>query len=189
MKKNKEIRSQSTEVRAAGDGRTISGYALVFDQETDMGYYRERIDRSALASANMDDVRALFNHNSDYILARTASNTLKLEVDQAGLRYEFEAPNTTTGNDVLEMVRRGDLSGSSFAFFVRGDKWDEMDRETPLRTITDISEMLDVGPVTYPAYSQTSVSARSVESMQNEQHKDVNYQFRRQRELDIINFE
>jgi len=189
MKKNKEIRSQNTEVRAVGDGRTIYGYALVFDQETDMGYYRERIDRKALDKANMDDVRALFNHNSDYILARTASNTLVLEVDEKGLRYEFEAPNTTTGNDVLEMVERGDLSGSSFAFFVRGDQWDEKDKEKPLRTITDISEMLDVGPVTYPAYNQTSVSARSVEHMQQKQNKDANYQFRRRRELDLINFE
>jgi len=187
MKKNKEIRSQNTEVRAAKEGRTISGYALVFDQETDMGYYRERIDRQALKEANMDDVRALFNHNSDYVLARTASNTLVLEVDDKGLRYEFEAPNTTAGNDVLEMVRRGDLSGSSFAFFVRGDKWDEKDRDTPLRTITDISEMLDVGPVTYPAYTQTSVTARSVQAMQQEQGKNEVHQFRRKRELDLIN--
>lgn len=150
-------------MRMADDkDRTIEGYAIVFDVETDFGYMREKIDRTALDDANMDDVRALFNHSSNHLLARTASGTLELFVDDTGLGYRFEAPDTTIGNDVLAMVKRGDLSGSSFAFFVRGDKWDDKDADKPLRTITDIREILDVGPVTYPAYHQTSVRSEDV---------------------------
>ena len=98
------------------------------------------------------------------LLARFSSGTLKLEVDEVGLRFEFAVPNTTLGNDVYELVKRGDVSQCSFEFKVESEAWkyaesgDELDE----RTITAISELWDVSLVTYPAYEGTSVDARSV---------------------------
>lgn len=174
MKTNREIRSISAELRAAKEGRTIEGYAAVYNQETDLGWFREVILPGAFDGADMSDVRALFNHNPDSILARTASGTMSLEVDERGLKYRFEAPNTTLGNDLLEMIRRGDISQSSFAFTVGngGDEWEESEGRNDLRKIKKFRAVYDVSPVTYPAYAQTSVQARSAEQVYQDAHPD-----------------
>ena len=123
-KKKVEIRSNG-EVPVAGEGRTISGYAVVFGVESRVlwdwdGEFVEIIEHGAIDEAliNSSDVKALFNHDRDALLARSTNGegTLKLTLDDHGLRFEFEAPETTAGNDVLELVRRGDLKGCSFAF-------------------------------------------------------------------------
>lgn len=148
--------------------RVISGYAAVFNQWAEIGHwyrYREQIAPQAFEGCNYDKCVACFNHNTDNILARYSSGTLKLEVDKIGLRFEFEVPNTTVGNDMYELVKRGDISQCSFAFIVEEETWNYREGEDSMddRTITKISELWDVSLVTYPAYEGTSVDARSAE--------------------------
>jgi len=114
-----------------------------------------------------DDVVALLNHDQNFVLARN-NKTLKLEVDHIGLRYEFEAPNTTAGNDLIENLRLGNISKSSFAFTVEQDDWEFKSNEPDKRTITRVKRLFDVSPVTYPAYPDTTVGQRS---RQNELNK------------------
>lgn len=168
----KEYRAITGEMRAAPDGRTVEGYAALYNQVADLGYFREMILPGAFDSADMKDVRALFNHEPNNILARTASGTLRLTADERGLRYEFEAPNTTVGNDLLEMIRRGDISQSSFAFSVDKVQWEEESGKPDLRKIERFSTIYDVSPVTYPAYAGTTVQARSLEQIVSEEHPD-----------------
>lgn len=148
--------------------RIISGYAAVFNQVAQIGRwyrYKEQIASGAFDGCNYDKCVACFNHNTDNILARFSSGTLKLSVDEVGLRFEFEVPNTTVGNDMYELVKRGDISQCSFAFVVAEESWkyDEQNDENDLRTIEKIAELWDVSLVTYPAYEGTSVDARSAE--------------------------
>lgn len=172
MNKNIEIRTIG-EAPVAGDGRTISGYAIVFDVESRVlaswdGDFVEIIERGAVDDELLaqSDVKALFNHCDSMLLARSVNGngTLKLTVDDHGLRFEFEAPNTTLGNDILELVRRGDLQGCSFAFTADEEniKYSrEGDRR--LRRVRKLSGLYDVSVVVNPAYTQTSVDARSFE--------------------------
>lgn len=145
--------------------RIISGYAAVFDEWSNpIWWFKEQIQRGAFDGCDFSRCVACFNHNTDNMLARYSSGTLKLEVDEVGLRFEFEAPNTTVGNDMYELVKRGDISQCSFAFVVEEDSWkytedDQLDE----RTIVKISELWDVSLVTYPAYEGTSVDARSAD--------------------------
>ena len=147
--------------------RIISGYAAVFNQWAEIGRYwryKEQILSTAFDGCDYSKCVACFNHNTDNILARFSSGTLKLEVDATGLKFEFEVPNTTVGNDMYELVKRGDISQCSFAFVVEEDTWKYMeDTELDERTINKISELWDVSLVTYPAYEGTSVDARSAE--------------------------
>lgn len=146
--------------------RTLSGYAARYDVETTIGdAFRERIAPGAFASAitRGDDVRALFNHDANHVLGRTTAGTLRLEEDAHGLRYTVVLPDTSTARDLWVSVQRGDISQSSFAFSVEGQEWRSAGKgETlPLRVVTDV-RLFDVSPVTYPAYGQTTVSARAL---------------------------
>merc|ERR1712167_189744 len=107
-----------------------------------------------LSIEKRDDERALFNHNPDLILGRTIANTLNISVDEKGLRYEFDAPDTTIGNDLLVSLKRGDITQSSFGFIVEEDSWDNDKEGKVIRTIEKVSRLLDVSPVTYPAYPE-----------------------------------
>lgn len=158
-----EIRFMEIEQRKVND-RVVSGYAAVFNQWSKpiYGYFREKIDPAAFKNTDYADCVALFNHDNDNVLARTASKTLKLSVDEIGLRFEFEMPNTTTGNDLLELMKRGDISQCSFAFDVDSELWEES-KENGLyedRTIMSIPHLFDVSLVTRPAYPQTSVDIK-----------------------------
>jgi len=168
----------SIEKREDGtESRKVVGYAAVFDKwsRNFSSWFREKIDREAFKETDMSDTVALFNHNSDKLLAR-AGGTLKLSVDEIGLRYEFEAPNTTAGNDLLENIRRGDVRGSSFAFTVKEDEWteSESDQVEEDRIIRSIGMLYDVGPVTFPAYPDTIVAGkkRSFEEHREEEKQD-----------------
>lgn len=175
----------------ATESRTVYGYAAVFNQQTDMGWYIEEIAPGAFDEAiTRSDARALFNHKPDNLLARQSSGTLKLEIDEKGLKYEFEAPDTQLGNDVLELIKRGDLKESSFAFTVQDQEWREVEQDGKMvyyRTITKVKELYDVSPVTYPAYATTTVAKRSFEKFkgrppvieEEEEHQD---EFMKQRE-------
>lgn len=160
--------------RADGTGRSVEGYAAVFNSKTRIGSERWGYDEIIMAGAfdeaiKTSDCRALFNHDADYLLARQSSGTLSLNIDKKGLMYAFESPNTTIGNDILEMMSRGDLKESSFAFTVEEEEWlEEVNGETTnyTRTIKKVKQLYDVSPVTYPAYADTSVAKRSFEAWQ-----------------------
>ena len=171
--KNKNIEKRAATVESAQEeSRMISGYAAVFDSDSeDLGGFTERIERGAFAEAiKVSDVRALFNHDNNMILARTASGTLRIYEDERGLKYEFEAPNTNVGNDVLEMIKRGDISQSSFGFTVEQDSWAKRDGTT-YRTINKVKRLYDVSPVTFPAYPEASVAVRKLEEINSEENR------------------
>ena len=164
-----EVRCQTSELRTNAEGRTIVGYAAKFERwsEPIMGWFKEQIARDAFSECDVTDVIMCFNHNIDSILARTTSGTLTLSTDEEGLRFEFEAPATTMGNDMLELVRRGDISKCSFKFTVEEDEWRYADKENKLeydeRTIRKIGKLYDVSLVVYPAYSDTEAGVRHLE--------------------------
>ena len=156
-------------VRAAeGEPKTLEGYAAIFNRETVIGaYFRETIEAGAFrAAVKTGDVRALFNHDPNMVLGRTSAKTMRLEEDETGLRYVIDPPDTTLGRDVLVSVGRGDVTGSSFGFTVKRDSWTRPSKagELPLRTIHEIEWLRDVGPVTFPAYEETTVQARDAAS-------------------------
>jgi HK97 family phage prohead protease len=160
-----EKRSINYEFRAMPESRTIVGTATVFNSAYDMGWYDEQMSQDVFANSDMTDVVALFNHDANMVLARTKSGTLKLKVTGSAMEYEFEAPNTTLGNDLLEMVKRGDVYQSSFAFSVEAEDWEEREGMKPKRIIRGIKKVYDVSPVTYPANPDTMVAKRSYEQI------------------------
>jgi HK97 family phage prohead protease len=159
-----EKRSINFELRAKPESRTIFGTATVFNSSYDMGWYDEEMSSDSLNEADMKDVVALFNHDMNMVLARTSSGTLKLNVTGNAMEYEFEAPNTTLGNDLLEMVKRGDVYQSSFAFTVAAEDWQERSGMKPKRVIRSIKKVYDVSPVTYPANPDTMVAKRGYDA-------------------------
>lgn len=155
----------------AGGGKTVSGYAAVFHRAGESGTeYRlgpdivERIAPTAFNRAIQEkhDARALFNHDPNMLLGRAGAGTLRLSVDQRGLKYEIDLADTTVGRDVAASIARGDLAGSSFAFSIKGKDGQrfEKGKDHDVRHILDV-DLYDVGPVTYPAYESTTTGLRS----------------------------
>jgi uncharacterized protein len=152
-----------------GDKPGIEGYASVFDQPYDSGWFIESVKPGAFSRAlrEKQDVRCLFNHDANNVLGRSKSGTLRMSEDSSGLQFECDTdPNTTVGSDVAAMIDRGDIDGCSFGFQVTKQSWrEEKDEATGqmvvYRVIEDV-DLYDVGPVTYPAYEGTSVAARSL---------------------------
>jgi HK97 family phage prohead protease len=150
----------------------VRGYASVFNRESEnLGGFHEIIAPGAFDNVLNDDVRALLNHDPNFILARSknGSGTLSMKVDETGLYYEFDAPDTQAGRDLMESLRRGDIDQSSFSFTVEEDSWQQPDQAAgrPLakRTITKVARLYDVSPVTYPAYPDATVALRSLEAI------------------------
>jgi len=145
-------------------GKRLVGYAAVFNSLTDIFWFREQIAAGCFTDTiKEDDIRGLFNHDPNLILGRNRAKTLSLKEDSKGLRFEIDVPDTQVGRDTLTSVQRGDVSGCSFAFKTLADAWDYSDEEHPVRTLQKV-RLFDVGPVTYPAYPDTSVAARSLEA-------------------------
>lgn len=167
----KEIRSiDDAEFRVLEDSRNIEGYALLFNKESrDLGGFIEVIEENALDGViEKSDVLALYNHDENNVLARnTAGNgTLELKVDEKGLKYKFNAPKTTLGDEVIDSISRGDLRNSSFAFTLpeNGAKWEKRG-DKYLRTITKFDYLYDISPVYRPAYSDTTVATRNLNEL------------------------
>ena len=168
---NKEIRK--AEVRAAETGRLVSGYAVRFDTESVNIGFVEIIHRGAITDETIaeSDVFALLNHNEQTVLARSNHGTgsLSLKVDNDGLFYEFEAPQTTHGDELLEHIKRGEISQSSFAFTVSpedgADKWTKRADGTIQRDIYKIGRLYDISPVYQPAYTETTCSKRALDKI------------------------
>jgi uncharacterized protein len=155
---------QEFRVAPAGETPTIAGYAAVFDvQSEDMGFIEE-IDPNAFDSvlATKPDCRALWNHNADHVLGRTTANTLHLSIDARGLAYVIDLPDTTIARDLVTSMRRGDVTQSSFGFICKRDQWTENPDGSVTRRILEFDELLDVSPVTYPAFTQATSGVRSL---------------------------
>jgi len=145
----------------------IHGVACVFEQETDMGWYIEKVARGAFEGCEMSDVVALMNHDTDDLLSRTTGrpDDLVLSITNEGLEYTFRAKNECS-KEVAENIALGFIKGSSFAFRASGEAWDydvvQADgSKKDVRTITKFEKLFDVSPVTFAAYPQTSVALRS----------------------------
>lgn len=167
---NKILRCFNFEIRASKDEDEkgiIEGRAIVYDRETDLGYFREIIESKALEKTNLKDVRFLVNHNTDMIpLARSRNNnsnsTMQLTVDDKGLiiRVKLDLENNSEARALYSAIERGDITGMSFMFTVRGERWEDEDTDHPLRRITDIEQVFEVSAVTFPAYEDTEINAR-----------------------------
>lgn len=157
----KEIRT--SEIRATGqkeDSFIIEGMPIVFNSPTKIGSFNEVICSGALNDADMSDIKLLYNHDTNKIpLARTPK-TMNFTVDQRGLNIVAELPKTAEGNSIYTAIKRGDLSGMSFAFSVP-DGGDEFDINTKTRTINKIEKVHEVSITPFPAYEQTSIEARN----------------------------
>ena len=148
VREQREFRMEGTE----HNGNTIRGYAAVYNSDSEwMGGFYEQIERGAFDDVLNDDVRAYFNHDENLLLGRVSSGTLRIGTDARGLFYEVDLPNTTYANDLVELMKRGDVNQSSFAFLIDADRWEQRDGKT-YRIIEKISRLLDVSPVAQPAY-------------------------------------
>lgn len=168
----RRVTTHAVELRAEGDGeRRLVGYGAVFNTRSEnLGGFTEIIQPGAFDDVLSDDVRALFNHDSNYILGRNGT-TLSLSIDPVGLRYEILPPDTQLIRDmVLSPVERGDVTQSSFGFMVDVDKWDEDDEGRLTRTIVKVKRLIDVSPVTFPAYPDTQVAMRSLEAFKGQEN-------------------
>ena len=156
----REFRMESME----HNGSVVRGYAAVYDSDSEfMGYY-EQIEKGAFDDVMNDDVRAYYNHDENYLLGRVSSGTLRIGTDKRGLYYEVDLPNTTYANDLVELMKRGDINQSSFAFLIGQDRWEERDGKT-YRIIEKVSRLIDVSPVAMPAYQMaTSELKRDLET-------------------------
>ena len=154
----------SFEVRTdEGKPTVVEGYAAVFDDETVIGgSFAERIDRGAFDGADMSNTVALFNHDINKPLAR-AGHGLELTVDECGLKYRFEVGNQSYAQDLVENIRMGNVSTSSFGFTIKDDEWEMRDGGMNLRTIKEVDLLFDVSPTTQGAYPTTEVGLRSME--------------------------
>lgn len=180
MKNEKRLqRLFDFEVRAENNeeyGDYVTGRAIVYDSVTNIGPFDEVIEKGALDNTDLRDVRFLVNHNTDMIpLARSRRNnvnsTMQMSVDDEGMvvRVNLDTENNSDARNLYSAIKRGDVSGMSFMFGIDGEAWDDLESEHPTRHIQSISKVFEVSAVTFPAYEDTSISARSadVEALEN----------------------
>lgn len=177
MSSNREFRAFAVDKLAiekrSDSAGTLVGHAAVFNTETDIGgWYREKIKPGAFAeSIKNDDVRALFNHDPNFVLGRNKANTLRMEEDSTGLLVSIDMPDNQFARDLAVTISRGDVTQMSFGFETEVEEI-ERGEETPLRTLVKV-RLWDVSPVTFPAYPTTDVGLRSVEAWQKSQQRAV----------------
>lgn len=164
-----ETRAMPLERRADG-GKKVGGYAAVFNSPADIGgFWTEIIAPGAFSESLKADVRALLDHDHGRVIGRTAAGTLRLAEDSKGLEVEIDLPDTTDGRDAAVLIERGDLSGMSFGFVVTHDEWDETGK-VPVRTIHKV-DLREVSIVAWPAYGDTSIGMRSLDSARKEKRQ------------------
>lgn len=154
---------EPVEVRSEGDALVAHGYAYRFGAlSQNLGGFVERIAPGAgKKSSQESDIRALFNHDPNMVLGRNRAGTLTFEEDDEGGAYEIRLPDTSIGRDLAVNLEAGNVSGSSFGFRLIEDEWDETEQGFPLRTLKQFS-IRDVGPVTFPAYTDADSALRSL---------------------------
>jgi len=160
------------EKRAEGDTKDdIFGYAALFGSRTNIAnIWEEEVMPGAFDDVLNDDVRALFNHDPNYILARSVNGkgTLTLSIDAKGLSYAYTTPNRSFALDLQDAIEHGDVTQSSFGFSIAEQKWVEREGLIPLRQIIKVKRLYDVSPVTYPAYNDTEVAKRGYDDFKKE---------------------
>lgn len=177
--KNKELerRSYDFEVRAEKTerGNIITGRPIVYNSRTDIGgWFDEIIEPGALNNTDLTDVRFLVNHDANKIpLARsrknTSNSTMQLTVDNNGLsiRVDLDVENNNEARALYSAVQRGDITGMSFLFVIRDEEWEDLDKDHPTRHVKDISTVIEVSAVTFPAYASTEINARCKGALDN----------------------
>lgn len=169
-------RSFSFDVRAAQgeEGSTIEGTPIVYDSLTDLGWFYEVIDAGALDDTDLTDVRFLVNHDLNKIpLARSRNNnknsTMQLTPHDKGLdiKANIDTENNADAKALYSAVERGDISGMSFMFSIDGEEWEDLESEKPTRRIKKIASVIEVSAVTFPAYEETSISARGARELES----------------------
>jgi len=167
MKPNLERRAFAVDevaVTRSKEKPVIAGHAAVFNQEADLGWFREKILPGAfLDSIGKDDIRALFNHDPNFVLGRNTNGTLRLREDDRGLFIENDPPDTQWARDLLTSIERRDISQMSFGFEVMDQRWETKDG-IEIRIIARV-KLWDVSPVAFPAYDQTDVNVRSAKQV------------------------
>jgi HK97 family phage prohead protease len=155
------------EVRAAGSDEEmiVEGYAALFNNSTQLySWLREKIAAGAFTNAlKTSDTRFAINHDPNLVLGRTSNKTLEVWEDDKGLYYRAKLPNTEIGKHYYEMVRSGTISQSSFMFDIKSTKWERLSDDMDERTILEAEYLYDVAPVTYPAYQETTATARATQ--------------------------
>lgn len=168
-----ETRAYSFELRA-DEGYNITGRPIVYNSKTDLGYFDEIIERGALDKADLRDVRFLVNHDTKSIpLARSrrnnANSTMQMTVDDEGMliRVTLDVENNSEAKNLYSAIKRGDVTGMSFAFHVSDERWENLETDHPTRHILAIENVAEVSAVTFPAYEATTIQARSREALEN----------------------
>ena len=175
---NKEYRTlPMREIRttAENDIKIIQGHAAVFDEwsETLGGIFpfKEKVARGAfIKSIEGDDIRALLNHDANFVLGRNKAGTLELVEDDKGLLVKIYPPDTQWARDLSKSIERGDISQMSIGFCVTKDEW-KSEKDCDTRTLKEV-KLFDVSPVTFPAYPQTDVGVRSHEEYRSQIEQD-----------------
>lgn len=178
MNKNKfEQRSYSFDIRSElnEDGvGIVTGRPIVYNSRTDLGYFDEIIESGALDKADLRDVRFLVNHDTSKIpLARSRNNnansTMQLSLDNEGMaiRVNLDTKNNSEARNLYSAIQRGDITGMSFMFSVEKEDWENLESDHPLRRIKQISNVVEVSAVTFPAYEDSSISVRNKEALEN----------------------
>ena len=170
MTETREARLFECEMRADENeerGHFIAGRPIVYGQRTNLGWFDEVIEPGALALTDLKDVRMLVGHNAKGIpVARSRNNnsnsTMQLMPNDEGMdiRADLDIENNAEARSLYSAVKRGDISGMSFAFIVNKDRWDDIDTDHPTRHILSIRKVLEVSAVTFPAYEGTTMEAR-----------------------------
>ena len=175
---NKEFRTSDNIIAKDDENMIVEGYALKFNKESNLlGEFVEVISPEALRNADLSDVRCLIDHNSSYVLGRTVADTLKLEVDDVGLRFRCELPNTSYARDLYENIKLGNINQCSFGFTIEedGDEFERREDGIFKRTVNKIRSLFDVSIVTYPAYEDTDVAPalRSIKNIKESEQKQI----------------
>lgn len=162
---NLEVRTIQSDGQV--DQPVIRGYAAVYNSESELLRYgsfqfREVIKPGAFDNSLSNDVRALWNHDSAYVLGRSTSGTLNIRSDNKGLYFEVSPPDTQWANDLCKSIQRGDINQMSFGFSVNQDSWSDGGDGTEMRELLDV-DLQEVSVVTFPAYQATSAGMRSIE--------------------------
>ena len=188
MVKREERCADVTELRVQPEGESavIEGHAAIFDSlSQDLGFmfpFKERINKGAFKSSlEKDDIRALWNHDANYVLGRNKAGTLELTETNKGLRVRIHPPDTQWARDLIESIRRGDVTQMSFGFVVEKETWSVEGKED-IRTLEKV-KLYDVSPVTFPAYLDTDVGVRSAMERYNKYKQEKT---KRQAELERL---
>lgn len=175
-KKGLERRAYAFAVRAEENenGKVITGRPIVYNSRTDLGWFDEVIEAGALDKTDLTDVRFLVNHDTSKIpLARsrrnTPNSTMQLWTDAEGMaiRVNLDTENNSEARNLYSAVERGDISGMSFMFSIDGERWEDLESDHPTRYIEAIGTVVEVSAVTFPAYEDTEINARSKEALEN----------------------